>query len=72
MEVAFHLFHDVLGLVMVLDFKIDWRLCNLVGMPAERAEFPLLEPVNVCECPASSRAPDDEVHKYLVLSAGMI
>jgi hypothetical protein len=67
MEVLFHLPHDMLGFVMVLNFKVRRRLCHFIGMSAERAEFPLLEPVHVREGPASSRAPDNEVHNYDVM-----
>jgi isocitrate dehydrogenase kinase/phosphatase len=37
-------------------------------MPADRAELPALEPVNIRKCPAS-RAPDDEVHGNALLSS---
>jgi len=67
MQMLFHLPHNMLGFVMVLDFEICRRLCNLVGMTAIRAEFPFLETIHVRKGPASSRAPDDEVHDIWVL-----
>jgi len=63
MKVLFHLPYNMLGFVMVLHFKICRCLCHFIRMPAKRAEFPLLEPINIRKCPASSRATDDEVHK---------
>jgi hypothetical protein len=61
-KVPFHLPDDMLGLVMVFNFEICRCLGYFVGMSAERAEFPLLEPVYVREGFASPRAPDNEVH----------
>jgi hypothetical protein len=61
MEMFFHLFDDMLGLVVILDFEVRRRLDHLVSMAALRAEFPPLEMIHVRELPAS-RTPDDTVH----------
>jgi len=68
-EVLLHLFNDMLGFVVVFDFKVRRRLCHLIGMSAVRAELPFLEPVHVREGPASPRAPDNQVHDIWVLCA---
>ena len=65
-QVLFHLLHDMLGLVEVLNIQVRRGLGNLVGVAALRAELPLLEPVNVRKRPAG-RAPDDKVHDNEVI-----
>ena len=70
-EVLFHLFYDMLCLVVILDLEIRRRLDDLMGMPAERTEFPALETIHVGEGPAS-RAADDEVHGNQVMCAILI
>lgn len=71
MEVFFHLFHDLFGFIIVLNFQVRGCLAYLMRMPADRAELPALEPVNIGKCPAS-RAPDDEVHGNAVMSFVLI
>ena len=71
-EVLLHLFNDVFGFVMILDFEVCRRLCHLIGMSAVRAELPLLEPVHVRERSASTRTADDEVHDIWELCVGLI
>ncbi len=66
MEVFFHLFYDVFCLYEILNLQVRRCLDHLMGMPADWAELPFLEPVNVSECPAG-RAPDDEVHDKEVM-----
>jgi len=66
LKVFFHLFYDMLRFRIVLNVKVCRCLADLMGMPADRAELPALEPVNIGKCPAS-RAPYDEVHGNLVL-----
>ena len=66
MEVFFHLFYNLFCLYEILNFQISRHLDYLVGMPANRAELPFLEPVHVGECPAGW-APDDEVHDKEVM-----
>ena len=66
MEVFFHLFYDVFCLYEILNLQVRRHLDHLMGMPADWAELPFLEPVNVSECPAG-RAPDDEVHDKEVM-----
>ena len=66
MEVFFHLFYDVFCLYEILNLQVRRHLDHLMGMPADWAELPFLEPVHVSECPAG-RAPDDEVHDKEVM-----
>jgi len=67
MEVFFHLFYNVFCFYEILNFQVRRRLDHVMGMPADWAELPFLEPVNVSECPAG-RTPDDEVHDKDVMS----
>ena len=71
MKVFFHLFYDMLRLKVMLYFQVGRRSDNLVGMPADRAELPFLEPIHVREGPAG-RAPDDEVHDKEVMRVILI
>jgi hypothetical protein len=71
MQVFFHLLYDMFGLMKVLNIKIGWCPGYFLGVAAQRAEFPPLEPVHVRECPAG-RAPDNKVHTNHVISAIVI
>jgi hypothetical protein len=65
-QVLFHLLHDMLGLMVILDIQVCRGLGNLMGMATLRAEFPLLETIHVGER-AARRAPDNEVHDNEVM-----
>ena len=71
MEVFFHLFYDMLCLKVMLYFKVGRRFYHLMGVPADGAELPFLEPIHVREGPAG-RAPDDEVHDKEVMRVILI
>ena len=71
LEMFFHLFYDMLRFSIILNFQVCGCLAHLMGMPADRAELPALEPINIGKCPAS-RAPDDEVHDNLVMCSILI
>jgi hypothetical protein len=66
MEMVLHLFYNMFRFGIILNFQVCGCLAHLMGMPADRAELPALEPINIRKCPAS-RAPDDEVHGNLVM-----
>ena len=66
MQVFFHLLHDMLGLMKVLNIQVRRGTGNLQGMAALRAELPLLETVHVRKC-AAGGAPDNEVHTNVVM-----
>jgi hypothetical protein len=46
-QVFFHLLHDMLGLMKVLNIQVRRGTGNLQGMAALRAELPFLETVHV-------------------------
>lgn len=52
MEVFFHLFNDMLGLVIILNLKIYRRFYHFMRMSALRAELPALEMIHVRKRPA--------------------
>ena len=52
MEVFFHLFYDMLSLMVILNLKICRRLYHFMRMPALGAEFPFLEMIHVRKRPA--------------------
>lgn len=68
LEMFFHLFYDVLGLGIVLNFQVRRCPAYLMSMSTDRTQLPALETVDIGKCPAS-RAPDDEVHDSLVMSS---
>jgi hypothetical protein len=70
-QVLLHLLDDMFGFVKILNIQICRGPCNLLGMTALRAEFPLLETVNVRERSARG-APDDEVHDNEVIGVIVI
>jgi hypothetical protein len=71
MQVLLHLFHNMLGLVEILDIQVRRAPGNFLGMAALRAEFPLLETIHVRKS-AARRAPDDEVHDNEVIGVIVI
>jgi hypothetical protein len=71
MQVFFHLFDDVLGIVVILHFKVRRNFCHFIGMAADRAEFPFLEPVNIGKRSAP-RTTEDMIHNYVVMRASFI
>jgi hypothetical protein len=71
MEVFFHLFYDMFCFKVMLNFKVCRRFDYLIGVPADRTEFPFLETIHVRESPAG-RATDNEVHIKEVMSAVLI
>lgn len=66
MEVLLHLFYEMLGLVVIPHIKVDLDIPDLVRMSATRAEFPLLEAVNIGKFFAHGTT-DDNVHRYEVM-----
>ena len=70
-QVFFHLSYNVLGIMIILHLKVCRDFSHLVGMTANRAQFPFLEPIHVRKRPAS-RTPEDMVHKYEVMRASHI
>jgi coenzyme F420-0:L-glutamate ligase/coenzyme F420-1:gamma-L-glutamate ligase len=71
MEMLFHLFYDMFRFVEILHVEVDRGLPDFVRMAAGRAQFPLLEPVDVSKRRAS-RAADNYVHDNVLLSAGLL
>ena len=71
MQVFFHLPYDVLGIVIIIHLKVCRDFSHLVGMAADRAQFPFLEPIHVRKSPAP-RTAEYMVHKYEVISASYI
>jgi len=65
-EMAFHLFCYMLSLVMIPHVKVDLHIPDLVRVSAARAQFPLLEPVNIGKFFAHGTT-DDNVHQYEVM-----
>lgn len=61
MQMLFHVFYDMFGILVIVHLKVRRNFCHLECMAAFRAELPFLEPVHIRECPAS-RAFDDQVH----------
>ena len=70
-QVLFHLLHDMLGLMEVLDIEVCRGFGNLMGVAALGAELPLLETVHIRER-AARGAPDDEVHDKEVIGVIVI
>jgi hypothetical protein len=70
-KVFFHLPDDVLGIVIILHLKVCRDFGHLVGMAADRAQFPLLEPIYIRKSPAP-RTAENMVHKYEVISVSRI
>ena len=70
-KMFFHLSYDVLGIVVILHLKVCRDFCHFIGMAADRAEFPFLEPVNIGKCSAP-RTTEDMVHNYVVMCAFLI
>ena len=50
--VFFHLFYYMLGLMIILDFKICRRFYHFMRMPALGTEFPFLEMIHIRKRPA--------------------
>jgi hypothetical protein len=70
-EMFFHLFYDMFRLQVMLNLKVRGGFDYLMGMPADRAELPFLEPVHVRERPARW-TPDNEVHDKEVIRVILI
>jgi hypothetical protein len=71
MEMLFHLFHDMFRFVEILHVEVDRGLPYFVRVTAGRAQFPLLESVNVSKR-RTSRTADNDVHDNVLLSAGLL
>jgi hypothetical protein len=71
MEVFFHLFYNMLRLKIMLYFQVGRRSDYLMGVPADRAEFPFLKTIHIRESSAGG-APDDEVHDKEVMRVILI
>ncbi len=70
-QVFFHLSYNMLGIMIILHLKICRDFSHFVGVAANRAQFPFLEPIYVGKRPAA-RTPEDMVHKYEVMRASRI
>jgi len=71
MEILCHLSNDMFCLMIILNLQVCRDLCNLVSIAADRAEPPLLEPVDIGKGLAP-RATEDEVHGNFVMRAVLI
>jgi hypothetical protein len=70
-QVFFHLPNNMLGVVIIFDFKVCWYFGNLVRVTTGRTQFPFLEPIHIGECSAPG-TPEDMVHRYEVFSLSSI
>jgi hypothetical protein len=70
-KMFFHLPYDVLGIVVILHFKVRRNFCHFIGLAADRAKFPFLEPVNIGKSSAP-RTTEDMIHNYVVMCAFLI
>jgi len=70
-KMFFHLSYDVLGIVVILHLKVRRDFCHFIGLTADRAEFPFLEPVYIGKSSAP-RTTEDMIHNYVVMCASLI
>jgi hypothetical protein len=70
-QVFFHLPYDMLGIMVILHFKVRRNFCHFISVAADRTEFPFLEPVNIGKSSAP-RTTEDMVHNYVVMRASLI
>jgi len=70
-QVVFELDDDPLGDPVLVHLDVRRRILNLDSLATDRAELPLLEPVDIGEGPAP-RAADDQEHRQFVITASTV